>query len=79
MTTEAREQQIKLLEVEAMEQMERGNSVIKGFLKAMIEDDDYFQLVAKLYKKQYDTLIEEGFTDKQALQIVAMLELRVTP
>lgn len=40
-------------------------------LKAMVEDETLLPTVAKGYKKMYDSLVAEGFSQEQAMQIVS--------
>lgn len=40
-------------------------------MKMMLEQDELFELGAQATKKSYDALREVGFTEDQALQIVA--------
>jgi hypothetical protein len=44
---------------------------IKGMLREMVADDELFAIMAQGYKKAYDALIKAGFTEEQAMQIVA--------
>lgn len=40
-------------------------------LKEVEENDEFFDLMAHLIKKMYDALIKAGFTEEQAIKIVA--------
>lgn len=46
------------------------NGVI-SWLKALHERDDYFDTIAIVTKKQFDSLVKAGFTEDQATRIVA--------
>lgn len=50
---------------------ERLLNQMKDVFQALLDDDDFSQLNAKLMKKNYDALLEVGFTPDQAIQIVA--------
>jgi hypothetical protein len=43
----------------------------KQYLKAILADDEYITLQAKILKKMHDSLVEAGFSAEQATKIVA--------
>lgn len=43
---------------------------LKAVTKAMLQEDELFELKAQLSKKHYDSLIKVGFSPEQAIQIV---------
>ena len=45
--------------------------LILSFLKSVNESDEFFEVMASMAKKLYDALLDVGFTDTQATQIVA--------
>ena len=45
--------------------------MILHMLKQLNESDEFFDVVASMMKKLYDALLREGFTEDQAVQIVA--------
>ena len=51
--------------------MEEQIKQLTAFMNLMIEDDDFFKAKAKICRKMYDALIEEGFTEEQALQLAS--------
>jgi len=40
-------------------------------VELLTKDDKLFRGIAKMTKKYYDILVEEGFTEEQAIKIVA--------
>jgi hypothetical protein len=50
--------------------MDNINQLVE-MMKVMMENDEFFTLKAKMTKKAYDALVEEGFTKAQATQLVA--------
>jgi len=44
---------------------------IKAVLDVVLKDDEFFELYAKISKKGFDALVMKGFTEDQAIQIVA--------
>ena len=45
--------------------------IMLGFLRAINETDEFFDEVATMMRKLYDALIRAGFTEDQAVRIVA--------
>ena len=44
---------------------------IKEQLKAILADDEVFDLGAQMFKKAYDSLVKAGFASDEALTILA--------
>jgi len=40
-------------------------------LRAVEENDELFDIMARMMKKSYDALVKAGFTEEQAIKIVA--------
>jgi hypothetical protein len=40
-------------------------------MREVMENDEFFELQANMIKKFYDALVTAGFTEEQALKIVA--------
>ena len=45
--------------------------MVKELLDQLENDDEYFDKVARVAKKMHDSLVKAGFTEEQAVQIVA--------
>ncbi len=45
-------------------------------LQGINESDEFFDLIASMAKKQYNALLDVGFTEEQAVQIIAGLAAR---
>ena len=43
---------------------------LKEIMGAVIEDDEIFALAAKAYRKALDALVQEGFSHKEAMDII---------
>ena len=41
-----------------------------GVFKDLIDNDEYFEMNAKYYRKKFDALVTEGFTESQALSLM---------
>ena len=44
---------------------------MKVLLKEMLRDDELRALGAQVFRKSFEAYVKEGFTDEQAIQIVA--------
>jgi hypothetical protein len=44
---------------------------LKKTLRGVILDDELYTLLAKVWRKEYDALIKEGFTPEQTIKIIA--------
>lgn len=55
-----------------LKEMNEFLSELKGVLTEIAKDDEYFEAVALIAKKTYDHLVKVGFTEEQALRIVAL-------
>jgi len=56
------------------EMVEEAKSMLlgtKAHLKAAAEDDEVFKLKAQVCSKMYEALIEEGFSQEAAVEIIA--------
>ena len=51
--------------------VERNLTIAKATLKAIVEDDEFFDLTAQANMKAYDALRLAGFNSDQAVQIIA--------
>ena len=51
--------------------LDQGLKQIKEMFKTVIADDELFALGAQSMKKTFDALVNEGFTEDQAVKIVA--------
>lgn len=43
---------------------------VKKIFTTLQEDRELFEIRAKIYRASYETLIAEGFTEDQAMQII---------
>lgn len=53
-----------------LEQMDAARDVMTQTMKKLSEDPEYFKIAAKCYKGLYDALVNEGFTQEEALVIL---------
>lgn len=51
--------------------MEEQIKMLTEQLKALLNEDEFFEYEAKLCKKRFDAMKAQGFTDEQATEIVA--------
>lgn len=58
------------------EKMSEMIEMILGMLKEMNGNDEFFEIIASMMRKFYDALLKEGFTEKQAIRIVAGIAAR---
>jgi len=52
---------------------------ITGMLKQLLLDKDLPKVSAKFLKRYFDALKEEGFTEKQAMEIVTRMQFPSMP
>lgn len=43
---------------------------VKTILNSILDDKSLLQLSAKIHRQMFESLVEEGFTEEQAMQIV---------
>jgi len=56
------------------QKMQKGRMMveeIKDSMRIILEDDEFFELSAKMYRKMFVELTKSGFTDEEAVLIVA--------
>lgn len=53
-----------------LEQMDAARDVMTKTMKNLSEDQDYFKIAAKCYRSLYVALVDEGFTNEEALTIL---------
>lgn len=57
------------------EETEAAVRQVTGMVEAFSSDDKFMPAIAKMCKKLFDSLIEEGFSETEAMQIVANFKL----